>query len=83
MDRKNIFFESEKRRAQEMAELESALIPTAENPNKAEEHSERRTTMCIAMSVQEKTMLKQYAAAQGKTTAAVIQGWIKEFCEVQ
>ena len=66
------FFATAKRRTD--------IVKDVTSPAEQETRQEKRTTMNIALSVQDKIRLKQYAAAQGKTTAAVIQGWIRKYC---
>ena len=78
MDSKNIFKNAESRRVKEQKAIETAIM--TDGGTEARQEQEKRTTMSVAMSVEEKTMLKQYAAAQGKTAASIIQAWIREFC---
>ena len=80
MDSKNMFRNAEARRVKEQKELEMAIMAETELGTADRQDGEKRTTMSVAMSVKEKTMLKQYAAAQGKTAASIIQAWIREFC---
>ena len=80
MDSKNIYKNFETRREKEQKEIEAAIMAGTESGTVDRQDHEKRTTMSVAMSVKEKTMLKQYAAAQGKTAASIIQGWIREFC---
>lgn len=74
MAEKNMFMSQAQKRQREQAEL-NAIVTT---PGSADDKT--RTTMTIAMSAREKILLKQFAAAQGKTTAAIVQGWINQFC---
>ena len=80
MDSKNMFRNAEARRVKEQKEIETAIMAGTESGIVDRQDQEKRTTMSVAMSVKEKTMLKQYAAAQGKTAASIIQTWIREFC---
>ena len=80
MDSKNMFRNAEARRVKEQKEIETAIMAETELGIADRQDREKRTTMSVAMSVKEKTMLKQYAAAQGKTAASIIQAWIREFC---
>ena len=80
MDSKNMFRNAEARRVKEQKEIETAIMAETELGTVDRQDREKRTTMSVAMSVKEKTMLKQYAAAQGKTAASIIQAWIREFC---
>ena len=83
MDSKNMFRNAEARRVKEQKEIETAIMAETElgtADRQDRQDREKRTTMSVAMSVKEKTMLKQYAAAQGKTAASIIQAWIREFC---
>ena len=80
MDSKNMFRNAEARRVKEQKEIETAIMAETEMETADRQDREKRTTMSVAMSVKEKTMLKQYAAAQGKTAASIIQAWIREFC---
>ena len=82
MDSKNMFKNAGARRVKEQKAIEKAIMAGAEAETEDRQDQEKRTTMSIAMSVKEKTMLKQYAAAQGKTSASIIQGWIREFCRI-
>ena len=78
MDSKYIFKNAESRRVREQKAIETAIM--ADDGTEARQEREERTTMSVAMSVKEKAMLKRYAAAQGRTAASIIQGWIREFC---
>ena len=69
------FFATAKHRKQDQADIVKGVT----SPAGPETGREKRTTMNIALSAQDKIRLKQYAAAQGKTTAAVIHGWIREY----
>ena len=80
MDSKNMFRNAEARRVKEQKEIETAIMAGTESGIADRQDQEKRTTMSVAMSVKEKAMLKQYAAAQGKTAASIIQAWIREFC---
>lgn len=80
MDSTNMFRNAESRRVKEQKEIETAIMAGTESGTADRQDQEKRTTMSVAMSVKEKTMLKQYAAAQGKTAASIIQAWIREFC---
>lgn len=78
-EKKNIFAAASDKRKKEQAQINAAVTGTPE-PAPA---TSPRTTMTIAMSTEEKRMLKQFAAAQGKTTAAIVQGWINQYCTNQ
>ncbi len=71
--RKNMFADAAVKREQEQAGIQAAVMET-------DEEAQQRTSMAIAMSVREKKLLKQYAAARGKTAASIVQGWINQFC---
>lgn len=76
-EKKNIFADAAKKRVKEQTGIMESVMRTEAKEKDA------RATMSISMSAKEKTMLKQYAAAQGKTTAAIIQGWINQYCTNQ
>jgi|GEM_PF-3963842 len=42
-----------------------------------------RTTMTIAMTLEQKRLLKQYALEHDTTSASVVQGWIDKYCTLK
>lgn len=70
------FFATAKRRKREQEDIVESVTAQADKDGQ----QDKRTTMNISLSLQDKIRLKQYAAAQNKTTAAVIQEWIREYC---
>lgn len=52
-----------------------------ENRNMVEnDEIEKRTTLTLSLTVNDKKALKKYAAEHETTIAAVIHGWIAEKC---
>ncbi len=40
----------------------------------------KRTTIQVSLSVEDKKLLKKYAAERGTTVAAIIHEWISMYC---
>ena len=45
------------------------------------QQTESRTTMSISMTVEDKKLLKMYAAEKNVTAAAIIHDWIQNHCK--
>ena len=43
---------------------------------------EKRTTLSLSLSVQDKKALKKYAADHETTVASVVHDWIQRYCKV-
>ena len=46
------------------------------------ESVEKRTTLSLSLSVEDKKALKKYAADHEMTVASVVHDWIQKYCKV-
>lgn len=82
--KENIFRTAVQRREQEQQQIEGVVTgrPNGLTPGgKVKKRGENATTLTLSCSMEDKLILKAYAASQSMSVSDLLHRWIKEHCD--